>query len=141
MNCVHLTSAADSTTMVSDSKFFKFLMTFSIVIHFLWLFLTLKCLQTLKFGITLLVKNLGEKEKYKFSFKRTPPMFKAKVDLRRDDMLMNYTTEETMLINKAASKPWHGAREKDARFYEFIIEGTTDKGALVLDCTASIRNF
>lgn len=64
-------------------------------------------------------------------------MLKAKVDIRRDDILINYTTEETMLMNELTSLPWRGAREKDARFYQFIIEGTTEEGDLVLDCTAS----
>lgn len=95
--------------------------------------------QTLKFGITLLVKDLGDRGKSKFSFKRTPSMQKAKVDIRRDDTLINYTTEETMLMNKAT--PWRGAREKDPRFFQFLIEGTTIEGDMVVDRTASTGMF
>jgi hypothetical protein len=98
-------------------------------------------LQTLKFGITLLVKDLGAKRKSNFFFKRSSTMLKAKVDLHRDDLLINYTTEDSMLMNDMDRMPWRGAREKDARFIQFIIEGTTDEGDLVLDCTASTGEF
>lgn len=85
------------------------------------------------------MKNLGEKGKSKFSFLRTQSMRKAKVDLARDDMLINYTTEETILMNEKI--PWRGAREKDPRFFQFLIEGTTIEGDLVVDCTASTGMF
>jgi len=48
--------------------------------------------------------------------KSTESMQKAKVDLIRHDMVMNYTTDVTMLINEATSIPWQGGREKDPRF-------------------------
>ena len=47
--------------------------------------------QTQKFGVTLLVKDLGSKRISKFSFKTTATMMKAGVDVGTDDMLMNYT--------------------------------------------------
>jgi adenine specific DNA methylase Mod len=99
------------------------------------------CLQTLKFGISLLVKDRGAKGKSEFFFKRSPTMVKAKVDLKRDDLPMNYTTEDSMLLNNMDRKPWRGAREKDARLLRHIIEGTTNKGDIVLDCTASTGEF
>ncbi len=68
-------------------------------------------------------------------------MLKAKVDLKHDDLLINYTTEDSMLMNNMDQMPWRRAREKDARFIQFIIEGTTDKGDLVLDCTTSTGEF
>jgi len=64
-------------------------------------------------------------------------MKKAKVDLKKLDMLMNYTTEDTMLINEATSIPWQGGREKNSRFIQFLIEGTTEEGDVVFDYTAS----
>jgi len=73
-------------------------------------------LQTLKFGISLLVKDCGQNGKSKFCLKRTKAMHKAKVDLRRHDMLMNYTTKDTMMINKATSIPWRSSHKKVARF-------------------------
>ncbi len=101
------------------------------------MFILLSYIQTLKFGITLLVKDRGEKGKSKFYLKHSEAMQKAKVDRRRHDMLMNYTSEKTMLINSATSIPWRGAREKDARFMHFLIEGTTEEGDVVLDYTKS----
>jgi len=73
------------------------------------------------------MKDLDERRKSKFFFKRSPSMLKAKVDNKRDDILINYTTEETMLMNEFTSLPWYRAQEKDARFYQFI-EGTPLKG-------------
>jgi hypothetical protein len=54
---------------------------------------------------------------------------------------MNYTTEDSMLMNDMDRMPWRGAREKDARLLRHIIEGTTDEGDVVLDCTASTGEF
>ncbi len=68
-------------------------------------------------------------------------MLKAKVDLMLDDLLMNYTTEDSMLMNDMDRMPWRGAREKDARLLRHIIEGTTDEGDVVMDCTASTGEF
>ena len=107
-----------------------FLLDFLMCMFFEWL-------QTLKFGISLLVKDRGARRKSKFCFKRSPTMVKAKVDFQRDDLLMNYTTEDSMLMNDMDRRPWRGAREKDARLLRHIIEGTTEEGDIVLDCTAS----
>ena len=95
----------------------------------------------MKFGITLLVKDLGARGKSNFDFKRSAMMMKAKVDLKRDDLLINYTTEDSMMMCDMDQLPWRGAREKDARFIQFIIEGTTNEGDVVLDCTASTGEF
>ena len=72
-----------------------------------------------------------------FKFRRSQAMVKAKVNMEIDDILINYTTEETMIINKDTRRAWCGPCEKDARFVQFIIEGTTDEGDIVVDCTAS----
>jgi len=61
----------------------------------------LSYLQTLKFGILLVVKDRGQNGKSKFCLKFTDAMQKAKVDLKRHDMLINYTTKDTMLVNEA----------------------------------------
>ncbi len=68
-------------------------------------------------------------------------MLKAKIDLKRDDLLINYTTKDSMLMNNMDSMPWHGAQEKDSCFIQFIIEGTTNEGELVLNCTSSVGEF
>ena len=51
--------------------------------------------------------------------------------------MINYITEETMLVNKESKRPWHGPQEKDARFFQFFIEGCSDKEHIVLDCTVA----
>ena len=80
-------------------------------------------------------------EKSSFRFLRTKAMVKAKVNLAIDDALINYTTDETMMMNEESDLPWRGPREKDARFIQYIIEGTTVEGDVVLDCTASVGRF
>ena len=66
--------------------------------------LVLCMVQTQKFGVTLLVKDLGSKEISKFSFKTTPTMMKVGVDVGTDDMLMNYTHADDMEMN--GDTPW-----------------------------------
>ena len=63
----------------------------------------LQWLETLKFGVTLLMKDLDKNFKSKFLFIQTKSIMKAKIDLGRDDMLINYTTKETMLMNNRIS--------------------------------------
>jgi len=74
----------------------------------------------MKFGITLLVKDLGQRGKSKFEFALTLAMMKGKVNLQLDNRLLNYTTEETMLMND--KDLWHGAHEKDLRFFQFSLK-------------------
>ena len=64
-------------------------------------------------------------------------MTKAKWNLARKDMVINYITEETMLVDKETKRPWRGPQEKDARFLQFFIEGYLDEDDVVLDCTAA----
>ena len=84
------------------------------------------------------MKDVGEKNKTAFTFRQTPAMTKAKWNLERKDMMINYITKETMLVDKESGKPWRGPREKDARFLQFFIEGCSDEEDVVLDCTAAI---
>ena len=91
----------------------------------------------MKFGVTLFVKDLGEKQKSAFTFRQTQAITKAKWNLQRKDMVINYITEETMLVDKESKKPWGGPREKDARFLQFFIEGCSDEEDVVLDCIAA----
>jgi hypothetical protein len=86
-----------------------------------------------------MVKDLGEKEKSNFSFKRSIAMKSASVDIGRDDMLINYTLESDLAMN--GDIPWRGPRQKDPRFFQLLIEGTTIDGDLVLDCTASTGEY
>ena len=69
------------------------------------------------------MKDVGEKMKSTFTFRQTPAMTKAKWNLERKEIVINYITEETMLVDKESGKLWRGPREKDARFLQFFIEG------------------
>ena len=95
--------------------------------------------QTQKFGVTLLVKDLSFKGISKFSFKTTATMMKAGVDVGTDDMLMNYTHADDMAMN--GDTPWRGRREKDPRFFTILLEATSVTGDLILDCTASTGDY
>ena len=95
--------------------------------------------QTQKFGVTLLVKDLGSKGISKFSFKTTTTMMKAGVNIGTDDMLMNYTHADDMAMN--GDTPWRGGREKDPRFFTILLEATSVTGDLILDCTASTSDY
>jgi len=99
----------------------------------------IKCLQIMKFEITLLMKDLNQRGKSKFEFALTLAMMKGTVNLQRDDTLLNYTLEETMLMNN--KDPWRGACEKDPRFFGWLIEGTTIEGDIVMDCIVATDNF
>jgi len=93
----------------------------------------------MKFGITLVVKDLGQKGKSKFEFKLTTGISEKKVNLQLDDTLLNYTLEKTMLMN--GKDPWHGAREKHPRFFGWLVERTIVEGDTVMDYTTGIGNF
>ena len=95
--------------------------------------------QTEKFGVTLLVKDLGSKGISFFSFKTMATMMKAGVDVDTDDMLMNYIHANDMAMN--GDTPWRGRREKDPRFFTILLEATSVTGDLILDCTASTGDY
>ena len=81
------------------------------------------------------MKDLGSKGISKFSFKTTPTMMKAGVDVDTDDMLMNYTHADDMAMN--GDTPWGGGCEKDPQFFTILLEATSVIGDLILDCTPS----
>ncbi len=86
-----------------------------------------------------MVKDLGVKGKSNFTFRCTLTMEKAGMDIGRDDILMNFTTKGDLEMN--GTKPWRGARQKDPRFFQLLIEATTDEGDVVFDVTASTGEF
>ena len=74
-------------------------------------------LQIVKFGVTLFVKDLGDKRKSTFSFRQTEAMTKAKWNLQKKDMVINYITEETMLMDKESKIPWRRLCKKTLGSY------------------------
>lgn len=71
----------------------------------------------------------------KFVLRIIPEVRDAGVDLEEDDLLHNFTTAKTQLMNGRI--PWSGAQEKDPRFLQILIEASTDSGDVVLDYNAS----
>jgi len=51
------------------------------------------------FGIGLKVKDFGKKIKFNFSLKHTTTMKKASINVKHDNMSMNYTKEDNMAMN------------------------------------------
>lgn len=70
-----------------------------------------------------------------FGFRIIPEVRDAGIDLVEDDLLHNFTTPMTQLMN--GTIPWRGAREKDPRFVQILVEAVTDPGDVVLDYNAS----
>ncbi len=60
-----------------------------------------------------------------------PEVQDAGIDLEADDLLHNFTTSKSQLMN--GSIPWRGAREKDPRFLQVLIEASSNLGDVVLD--------
>jgi len=82
-----------------------------------------------------MVWDFGTNGRSNFSFRHTTTMKKAGINIGWDDMLMNYTHPNDMVIN--GGTPWQRAREKDPRFFQMLLDATTIEGDLVLDYTAS----
>lgn len=70
-----------------------------------------------------------------FALRIIPEVRDAGIDLEEDDLLHNFTTAKTQLMN--GTIPWRGAREKDPRFIQILVEASTDPGDVVLDYNAS----
>ena len=140
MNHMHLTSAIDNAKTVTlvDIPWLPY--TIHTALHSMRCNgLVLWMVQTQKFGVPLLVKDLGSKGKCKFSFKTSATMMKAGVDVGTNDMLMNYIHADDMAMN--GDTPWRGGREKDPRFFIILLEAISVKEDLILDCIASIGDY
>lgn len=68
-----------------------------------------------------------------------PEVQDAGIDLEADDLLHNFTTSKSQLMN--GSIPWKGAREKDPRFLQVLIEASSNPGDVILDYNASTGEF
>lgn len=76
----------------------------------------------------------------KFVLRIVPEVRDARIDLEEDDLLHNFTkSAKTQLMNGMI--PWRGAREKDPRFLQILVEASTDPGDVVLDYYASTGEY
>jgi hypothetical protein len=91
--------------------------------------------QTMRFGITLLVRTMHGKPTSKFSFQHVPALDRHGVDVSRDDILQNLVSREDQLMN--GPTPWRGPREKSTILMQMLIQSSTCPGDVVLDCTAA----
>jgi hypothetical protein len=92
-------------------------------------------LQTLRFCIKLLVRNIPSSSPSLFSLKPVEELEAVGIDIVADDVLHNFVTKDSQLMRDTV--PWRGAREKDPIFLQMLIEATTHVGDIVLDCTTA----
>lgn len=96
-------------------------------------------LQTLRFCIKVLVRNIPTAPVSSFFVRSVAELEAIGIDVVADDVLHNYVTKDSQLMREDI--PWRGAREKDPIFMQMLIEATTSLGDIVLDCTASTGRF
>lgn len=133
VNCLQLASPRDPSRRVSflfHTMFVSFVIYFFVDLLVLYLF----CFQILRFRILLLVRT-GKTWTSAFRFQECKALSDSFVDFLSDDVVHNFTTRDTMLMN--GSVPWRGAREKDPALLRLLIEATTKPGGIVFDYNAS----
>ena len=106
--------------------------------------MTNSSLQTLRFCIRLLVKDIAGESAPPFAFQLVEELMDFDIDVESNDVLHNLVTKETQMMRGTIL--WRGCREKDPLFLQMLIEVTTSPGDIVLDCSASTgsvlwRNF
>lgn len=74
-----------------------------------------------------------------FQLQKNANAFNSDLDLQCDDLLHNFTTKDSQLMK--GSIPWRGAREKDPKFVQILLEACTRPGDLVMDYNASTGVF
>jgi hypothetical protein len=95
-------------------------------------------MQTIRFWITLLVRMLPSRPPSQFAFSNIPSSEKQGIDVGGDDILQNFTTKESQMMN--GTMPWRGPRERDPLLLQMLIEAASQPGDLVLDCTSATGN-
>ena len=81
------------------------------------------------------MKDSGPKTEDDFPFQVVPSFDAVGVTVGSDDILPNYNFQEEISMNGGV--PWRGPREKSRQFMQMLIEGMTEPGDVVVDCTAS----
>jgi hypothetical protein len=73
-----------------------------------------------------------------FVFNSILTLEKQSVDVGGDDILKNFTTKESQMINGTVS--WRGPRDCNPLLLQMFIEAMSQPGDLVLDCTSTTGN-
>ncbi len=92
-------------------------------------------MQTMRFSISLLVRDSGPKMDSEFPFQVVPSHREVGVDVARDDTLQNFCNKEDVTMN--GDIPWRGPREKARQFMQMLVEALTEPGDVVVDCMAA----
>jgi hypothetical protein len=95
-------------------------------------------MQTNRFWITLLVRASPSGPPSQFAFNTIPSLEKQGIDVGGDDILQNFTTKESQMMNETV--PWRGPRERSPLLLQMLIEAASQPGDLVLDCTSATGN-
>jgi len=72
--------------------------------------------------------------KFSFQLHTNPQTRNVGIDLEEDDLLHNFTTSSSQLMN--GDIPWRGAREKDPKLLQILLEVSTFPSDVVLDYNA-----
>lgn len=91
-------------------------------------------MQTLCFGIQLLVRNFPDVQPSRFRVHVVPGLENSGINVNLDDVLRNGVTKASQLMN--GDVPWRGPREKDPGFMQILIESFSLPGDTVFDCSA-----
>jgi hypothetical protein len=89
-------------------------------------------MQTNRFWIILLVRVSPSGPPSQFAFNSIPSLEKQGIDVGRDDILQNFKTKESQMMN--------GTRERNPLLLQMLIEVASQPGDLVLDCTSATGN-
>jgi hypothetical protein len=80
--------------------------------------------QTMRFGITLVVRTMPGKPASKFLFQPVPALDRHGVDVSRDDILQNLVSRDDQLMN--GPTPWRGPREKSTLLMQMFATATSE---------------
>jgi len=87
----------------------------------------------------LSIRNFTNVGPSKFQFQACPKLKDLGVDVTIDDILQN-NIKETLTMD-SNSRPWRGAKEKDACFLQMLIQASSLPSDIVTDCTAIVVKF
>ena len=90
-------------------------------------------IQTRRFRIFLFIRE--KQAASSFSIHIDPNLAKVGINVKKDDILFNYTSTDSQAMN--GTMPWRGAREKDEWFMQMFLEAFTSPGSVILDATAA----
>lgn len=89
----------------------------------------------MRFAMSLVVRGSGPRTDLEFPFQFVPSHAAVGVNVGRDDILQNFCNKSDLSMNGVV--PWRGPREKAREFMQMLVEGLSEPGDVVVDCTAA----